>query len=308
MAKYAVGDTFSNPFKVGKRIVTPFRKIGCISSVHKKITITWENGYSSDYTPDQLQAWNYSLEDETSVNNSAIATDFGKKQFWRSTSGLHPVPSSVYESIVSEDNRFIRCDNLPIHEQIELCNKRISQQQGRIKDLQHNCKSKKEKDKAIAISQTIIDEENQRIEKLNLMPNIERTQESEPIVLCPSCRLQHIYLSGGCGICGLEPEIHQETKPKKQPKGCLYSYIERKKLKDGSVIEYPRVEAGERDPDNPLHWRWGFNWEEKINNKWKGRSIGSIPPDLILDIKLMQLDGASLEEIIKFIKLSKSKK
>ncbi|MBC1237567.1 hypothetical protein GNE10_10605 [Nostoc sp. 2RC] len=133
------------------------------------------------------------------------------------------------------------------------------------------------------------------------------TPSSEPLVLCPSCGLQHIYLSGGCGVCGLEPEIQQEVKPKKQPKGCLYKYVEKKKLKDGTTVSYPRVD-GERDPENPSHWRWGFNWEQKINGKWKGRSIGSIPPDLILDIKLMQIDGASLEEIISFINLSKTKK
>jgi hypothetical protein len=105
----------------------------------------------------------------------------------------------------------------------------------------------------------------------------------------------------------------EETKPlaasqkTKQPKGCLYKYLESKKLKDGTTVNYPRID-GERNSENRSHWRWGFNWELRINGKWKGRSIGSIPVEIILDIKLMQIDGASLEEIISFIKLSKTKK
>lgn len=136
---------------------------------------------------------------------------------------------------------------------------------------------------------------------------ITSTHSSEPLVLCPVCQLQHIYLSGGCGMCGLEPQINQKTKLTKQPKGCLYKYLERKKLKDGSVIEYPRVD-GERNPENLSHWRWGFNWELKIDGKWKGCSVGSIPFTIVSQIQLMQNQGASLEEIIEFIKLVKSKK
>ncbi|WP_242058196.1 MULTISPECIES: hypothetical protein [Nostoc] len=58
--------------------------------------------------------------------------------------------------------------------------------------------------------------------------------------------------------------------------GCLYQYLETKKLQDGSTALYPRV-IGERDPQNPKHWHWGYNWEEKVQEVWKGRSIGSIP-------------------------------
>lgn len=204
-------------------------------------------------------------------------------------------------------------------------------------------------------------------------------QPQEQSILCPSCGLQHIYLSGGCGICGLEPmqctpqigqqvritktrtknlegwigykatvtAINNETigvlagdgkekkhltlkhgwyevipenfleengngsfpaqklKPSKQ-KGCLYPYLENKKLKDGTIASYPRV-VGHRDPDNPTHWRWGYKWEEKIDDEWKGRSIG-VPIGAIPMIKLMQKEGASLEEIIGFIKRSKPKK
>lgn len=174
--------------------------------------------------------------------------------------------------------------------------------------------------------------------------------KSEPLVLCPSCELQEIYLTGGCGICGLEPMertqqfkvgdesflgdrqkdnlgenglsqptpenfleenecssfLAQQPKPSKQ-KGCLYKYLENKKLKDGTIASYPRV-IGDRKPDNPTHWRWGFNWEEKIDGEWKGRSIGSIPVGAIALIQSMQNEGVSLEEIIDFLRRAKAKK
>lgn len=98
----------------------------------------------------------------------------------------------------------------------------------------------------------------------------------------------------------------QQPKPSKQ-KGCLYKYLENKKLKDGTIVSYPRV-IGHRNPDNPTHWRWGFNWEEKINGEWKGRSIGSVPVGAISLIEDMRSRNVPLEEIISFIKKAKSKK
>ncbi len=99
----------------------------------------------------------------------------------------------------------------------------------------------------------------------------------------------------------------QQSKPSKQ-KGCLYKYLENKKLKDGRIATYPRIIEDKRDPDNPQHWRWGFNWEEKIDGEWKGRSIGSIPVGAIALIQSMQNEGVPLEEIIAFIRRAKSKK
>ncbi|MGJ5632543.1 hypothetical protein [Nostoc sp. CALU 1950] len=49
-----------------------------------------------------------------------------------------------------------------------------------------------------------------------------------------------------------------------EPVGCLYPYLETKKLLDGSNAFYPRV-IGERDPNDPFCWRWGFNCQEKHN-------------------------------------------
>ena len=87
--------------------------------------------------------------------------------------------------------------------------------------------------------------------------------------------------------------------------GCLYKYLENKKLKDGTVASYPRV-IGKRDPDNVKHWRWGFNWEEKIDGEWKNRSIG-VPIGAVSMVIGMQNNNCSVNEIISFIKRSKVK-
>ncbi|ODH01318.1 DNA methyltransferase [Nostoc sp. KVJ20] len=89
--------------------------------------------------------------------------------------------------------------------------------------------------------------------------------------------------------------------------GCLYQYLETKKLLDGETVSYPRV-IGERDPNNPFHWRWAFNWKDKINGAWKGKSIGSIPPGAVTMIRTLQQERATRENIIAFIKKAKTKK
>ena len=136
-------------------------------------------------------------------------------------------------------------------------------------------------------------------------------------VHCPSCESSLLTLNNGCGTCGSIPEnfleeskegvgLKQSSK-RRQCKGCLYKYIENKKLKSGVIASYPRV-IGHREPSNPHHWRWGFNWEEKIDKEWKGRSFGCVPVGAIALIQSMQNEGVSLEKIIDFIKRAKSKK
>jgi phage N-6-adenine-methyltransferase len=176
-----------------------------------------------------------------------------------------------------------------------------------------------------------------------LIPSIECTQQSNN-VSCPSCQSPLLTLNDGCGMCGWIPAnfledkkqsppieslslspVESNTTPEKfleestadtkqlpsqkrrQRKGCLYKYLENKKLKNGNIASYPRVIGETRDPDNPKHWRWGFNWEEKIDGEWKGRSIGSVPLGAIALIQSMQKSGVPLSEIISFIKRSKNK-
>ncbi|MBD2245165.1 hypothetical protein H6G26_16575 [Nostoc sp. FACHB-888] len=146
-------------------------------------------------------------------------------------------------------------------------------------------------------------------------PPMQCTQQTQD-VHCPSCESPLIKLDDGCGVCGWTPEnFLEETEPQpeavqkpkgRQRKGCLYRYIENKKLKNGTIASYPRV-IGDRNPDNPTHWRWGFNWEEKVDGEWKGRSIGSVPLGAIALIQSMQNEGVSLEEIIGFIRRAKLK-
>jgi hypothetical protein len=87
--------------------------------------------------------------------------------------------------------------------------------------------------------------------------------------------------------------------------GCLYQYIENKKLKDGTIASYPRVE-GERDKHNYAHWRWGYSWEEKIDGQWKNRSVG-VPNKIAHGVANMINKGYCIREIKEFITLSKNK-
>ncbi|RCJ39595.1 hypothetical protein A6770_38630 [Nostoc minutum NIES-26] len=105
------------------------------------------------------------------------------------------------------------------------------------------------------------------------------------------------------------PEKFLEDDLKHSPlrsQGCLYQYTEIKKLQDGSTVHYPRV-IGERDPENPKHWRYGYNWEEKVNGVWKGRSIGSIPYGAVPLIREMQRQSATKDDIVAFIKRAKTR-
>lgn len=90
-----------------------------------------------------------------------------------------------------------------------------------------------------------------------------------------------------------EPQPLAVQKPKgRQHKGCLYRYIENKKLKSGAIASYPRM-IGHRYQGNPTHWRWGFNWEEKVDGEWKGRSIGSVPVGAIAVSPIFSLEKLS---------------
>jgi hypothetical protein len=86
--------------------------------------------------------------------------------------------------------------------------------------------------------------------------------------------------------------------------GCLYQYIENKKLKNGSIVSYPRVN-GERNKHNYGHWRWGYSWEEKINGKWRNRSVG-VSNKIVHAVENMINNGNTVQNIREFIALSKN--
>jgi hypothetical protein len=88
--------------------------------------------------------------------------------------------------------------------------------------------------------------------------------------------------------------------------GCLYQYIENKKLKNGLIVSYPRID-GKRNKHNYAHWRWGYSWEEKIGGDWKNRSVG-VPNKIVHAVGNMINNGNTVQNIREFIALSKNSK
>ncbi|WP_416242461.1 hypothetical protein [Anabaena cylindrica] len=103
-----------------------------------------------------------------------------------------------------------------------------------------------------------------------------------------------------------EPLIEPEVSPKKKiASGSLAPYLENKKLKDGTIVTYPRVQ-GERDKFNHLHWRWGYYYEIKVNGEWKNRSLPT-PARIVPQVKIMIEHHCSVDEIKHFILQCKHK-
>ena len=100
-------------------------------------------------------------------------------------------------------------------------------------------------------------------------------------------------------------EVSLEKK-KKVASGSLAPYLEHKKVKDGTIVTYPRV-VGDRDKNNPSHWKWGYYYEIKIDGEWKNRSI-STPYAIVSQVKIMIECDRSVEEIKTFIMNNKIKK
>ena len=100
-------------------------------------------------------------------------------------------------------------------------------------------------------------------------------------------------------------EVSLEKK-KKVASGSLAPYLEHKKVKDGTIVTYPRV-VGDRDKNNPSHWKWGYYYEIKIDGEWKNRSI-STPFSIVSQVKIMIECDRSVEEIKTFIINNKIKK
>ena len=99
-------------------------------------------------------------------------------------------------------------------------------------------------------------------------------------------------------------EVSLEKK-KKVASGSLAPYLEHKKVKDGTIVTYPRV-VGDRDKNNPSHWKWGYYYEIKIDGEWKNRSI-STPYAIVSQVKIMIECDHSVEEIKTFIMNNKIK-
>jgi len=92
----------------------------------------------------------------------------------------------------------------------------------------------------------------------------------------------------------------------KSASGCLYRYLENKKLKNGAIASYPRI-SGLRDVDNPHHWRWGYSWEDKVDGQWRNHSI-YVPKKLVCIVRAMIDSNTPSMTIRNFVQGQKSHK
>ena len=153
-------------------------------------------------------------------------------------------------------------------------------------------------------------EDSERQLEIFLIPALRRSHSDESFTSTPCSPEEFLEekhdLPPGHSSTKSRAESEPELSSKKKPSGCLYRYLEHKKLKSGMIASYPRVE-GDRDPDNIDHWRWAYNWEEKIHDDWKNRSI-AVPKHLVSAIRTMISVDTPALEIREFIKSWKIKK
>ncbi|MFP5275406.1 hypothetical protein [Coleofasciculus sp.] len=98
--------------------------------------------------------------------------------------------------------------------------------------------------------------------------------------------------------------LGENPKPSRAS-GWLEHYTKNKKLKQGIIATYPRVQ-GERDPDNPEHWYWAYRWEEKrenakSDNGYITRAI-SLPRHKVQAVNLAIARHWSVTKILSFIR------
>jgi hypothetical protein len=105
----------------------------------------------------------------------------------------------------------------------------------------------------------------------------------------------------------LDVVVSQELSSRglSKAKGWLESYTKTKKLSNGTVATYPRVE-GDRKESDPNHWYWAYRYEEKRSNArsdngYVTRAI-ACPKTKVEAVRLAQSQGWSIEKIAKFIK------
>ena len=82
--------------------------------------------------------------------------------------------------------------------------------------------------------------------------------------------------------------------------GYLQPYTKNKKLKNGRIATFPRVD-GHRDPMDVTHWYWGYRFQEKVDGEWKNRTL-SVPEYRVTTVRFMINEGMSIAAIIALIK------
>lgn len=99
--------------------------------------------------------------------------------------------------------------------------------------------------------------------------------------------------------------LEPEPTTKRKASGWLERYTKSKRLKNGAIATYPRVE-GDRDPDNSEHWYWAYRWEEKrdtakSDNGYVTRAV-SLPKNKVEAVQLAIARRWSQEQILSFIR------
>ncbi len=159
-------------------------------------------------------------------------------------------------------------------------------------------------------------------------------------VCCPSCEQPLLSLADGCGVCGWMPNppepkskiqspippelkskiqspippelkskiqssIPPELSKKRSASGWLEHYTKNKKLKDGTIATFPRVE-GHREPEEPSHWYWAYKYEEKTPiaksaNGFVTRAF-SVPSSKVYSVRYAIASRWSISDILQLLK------
>ena len=162
-----------------------------------------------------------------------------------------------------------------------------------------------------------------RLKELGLL---KRTEVLNPDILCewmeiPQNWLNPLELSPATELLEnneLLREMHLTLESLRSPStefctstkasGWLEKYIKNKKLKDGTIKTYPKVEGVYRDPDEPNHWYWSYKWEEK-NSKAKSanghitRAV-SVPSSKVYTVKYGISKRWPISKTLNFIRSS----
>jgi hypothetical protein len=103
----------------------------------------------------------------------------------------------------------------------------------------------------------------------------------------------------------IQSPIPPELSKKRSASGWLEHYTKNKKLKDGTIATFPRVE-GHREPEEPSHWYWAYKYEEKTPiaksaNGFVTRAV-SVPSSKVYSVRYAIASRWSISDILQLIK------
>ncbi|GEM_PF-5794541 len=103
----------------------------------------------------------------------------------------------------------------------------------------------------------------------------------------------------------IQNPIPPELSKKRSASGWLEHYTKNKKLKDGTIATFPRVE-GHREPEEPSHWYWAYKYEEKtpIAKSANGciTRAFSVPSSLVYSVRYAIASRWSISDILQLLK------